>query len=144
MYQLIYSSLALKDVKYTNIANMLRAAAIANKNRGITGCIILHNGEFLHLLEGEKVNVLSLFAKISNDDRHEHINVLYSAACGKRSFKTSYIIADLLQKEKNLAGHQLLNIAEFPQFKEQYHQSELAVRFFITVAETLLDKNNQT
>lgn len=144
MYQLIYSSLALKDVKYTNIANMLRAAAIANKSRKITGCIILHKGEFLHLLEGEKVNVLSLFAKISNDDRHEHINVLYAAECNKRSFKTNFIIADLPQKEKNLVGHQLLNTAEFRQFKEQYHQSELAVRFFITVAETLLDKNDQS
>lgn len=141
MYQLIYSSLALKDVKYANIANMLRAAALANKNRKITGCIILHQGEFLHLLEGEKVNVLSLFAKISNDTRHEHITVLYSSASGKRVFKTNLIIGDMLQKEMNLAGHQVLGIADFTHFKEQYQHSELAVRFFITLAETLVEKN---
>lgn len=122
---------------------MLRAAAIANKSRQITGCIILHQGEFLHFLEGEKVNVLSLFAKISNDNRHEHTAILHAAESNTFAFKSNFIVSDLLLNEKNLSGHQVMSTAEFKIFKQQYQQSEIAVRFFITLADSLLEKGGQ-
>ncbi|GAB3853155.1 hypothetical protein GCM10028822_21630 [Hymenobacter terrigena] len=78
LYHLLYQSLALASFSLSELLELLQKSRAHNAAQGITG-ILLHapNGQFLHLLEGEKGAVQHLYYhRIATDPRHEHLVVL--------------------------------------------------------------------
>lgn len=140
MYQLIYSSIALENVKTANIANMLRAASIANKARNITGCILVHKGEFLHFLEGDKNEVEVLFTRIRLDKRHDHIVVLHAQEGRNRCFPQHLIVGDDLAAQKRLTDFSVMTSKEFRVFISSNYPQDLAAKFFVTLFETMFEE----
>lgn len=76
MFSLIYRSKANRNLSNEEIQSMMQKASLYNAKNDITGCLVYHNANFIHLLEGEEEVVRNLFGKISRDERHENIVLL--------------------------------------------------------------------
>lgn len=86
MYELIYRSVAAKNISDTNIENILFTARKFNLENNITGCLLFHNNEFIQILEGDKKTVKELYSRIEKDTRHEFVRTLAENPKSKRLF----------------------------------------------------------
>lgn len=57
-----------------------------NKAIGLTGILLYDGRRFLQLLEGDRSTVETLFRKISQDDRHYNVSVLFDREASERAF----------------------------------------------------------
>lgn len=85
-YRLIYSSEAAPGLAAAELEGMLAESRIRNKAHGITGVLVLVEGAFLQILEGEKDDILSLMERIERDPRHRGIKVFYEEEVDERAF----------------------------------------------------------
>jgi hypothetical protein len=76
MLQITYSSLACYEFSKAELVGMLNEFRKYNARREITGILFYSRGRFLQLLEGEQIEVLQLFQKISQDLRHRDVCIL--------------------------------------------------------------------
>ncbi len=60
----------------SDLEELLDHARRNNASAGITGALVYAEGRFLQVLEGDKVLVLDLLAKIRQDVRHENVTLL--------------------------------------------------------------------
>ena len=77
MFSLVYKSEASKNLNSLEIQNLYKNAQSKNKEIGITGCLLHHQGRFVQLLEGEEAEVKALFTEIKRDTRHQKVTVLH-------------------------------------------------------------------
>ncbi len=87
-YRLIYRSRAngeMSDAEWRSIAMF---SALKNKQLGIAGLLLHHDGHIMQVLEGPKGAVKALFERIKQDPRHEGIECVYAQACSHPAFKT--------------------------------------------------------
>ena len=77
MYQIIYASIANRDFPDADLKKLLLRARMRNKEAGVTGTLVFHDGTFLQALEGEKRAVLEIFTRIESDPRHHDLTVLH-------------------------------------------------------------------
>ena len=61
-------------------------SALWNRQHGIAGLLLHHKGRILQVLEGPKDDIEELFKKISRDQRHHSIELLYSGQCREAVF----------------------------------------------------------
>jgi Sensors of blue-light using FAD len=85
-FQLIYSSWAAPDLAMADLAEMLAESRIRNRAHDITGVLVLVDGVFLQVLEGEKDNVLNLMERIKRDPRHHGLKVYREGEIDERAF----------------------------------------------------------
>jgi len=77
MHQIVYTSIAKQNFSAADLKKLLLAARLRNKEVGVTGMLVFHDGVFLQALEGEKRAVNEIFARIRNDRRHRDVVVLH-------------------------------------------------------------------
>ena len=87
MFCLVYRSVAKPSFKQSDIKKMLEKARIANKQLGITGCLLYYAGEFIQYLEGNQIKVLELFDRIKKDKRHTDIELISYGERDSREFE---------------------------------------------------------
>lgn len=87
-FRLIYSSEAAPGLAAGELEQMLAESRIRNKAHGITGVLLLVEGAFLQILEGEKDDVDSLMERIQRDPRHHGIKVFYEEEVDERAFES--------------------------------------------------------
>ena len=86
MFELIYTSVAEKDMSKEDILEILTCARINNEVHGITGMLIYSNREFVQLIEGEKDKIKALYDNIKADNRHTSVKVFHEGYIQSRSF----------------------------------------------------------
>ncbi len=86
LIELIYQSVTDGEMSKQTMQDIINEARQKNPNRNITGCLYYKNRTFLQLLEGEKSEVESLFAKIQKDPRHFNPKIVWQGEIGERSF----------------------------------------------------------
>jgi hypothetical protein len=86
MYELIYRSVARPGIGPNDISNILNTSRSFNALHNITGCLLFHNGEFIQILEGNKLTVQALFSHIQNDNRHSNVILLEEDEKEERMF----------------------------------------------------------
>ena len=110
MYHLIYASSARHPLNADELSELLNVSITNNALRNITGFLIYTEGEFIQILEGEKVDVEVIFDKILNDKRHHEIKVLVREVIKRRSFETWSMGFKTLQSHKLMPiAHAALN-----------------------------------
>lgn len=87
MCRLIYISTAIKKFSEYEINELLAFSRKKNKQNNITGFLIIKGKTFIQVIEGENINVDSLFEKIKDDDRHENILTIEKREISKRLFE---------------------------------------------------------
>ena len=86
MQRLIYTSSARYNLKPSHINDILGHARANNRNVGITGLLVFHEGVFLQVLEGEHSTLTQLYARIRRDWRHTDCKALLAEPVAARMF----------------------------------------------------------
>ncbi len=69
--RILYISTAVGPITTAVTGTILRSAQRHNPSNGITGVLCQGQGVYLQVLEGERSQVEALYARISQDKRHE-------------------------------------------------------------------------
>ena len=74
--RLLYVSRAVGPQTTTVTDSILSGALLANRKRGITGALCQGQGLYLQVLEGERSVINHLYNRITQDRRHEDVQLL--------------------------------------------------------------------
>lgn len=86
MYRLVYVSTAVEGLADDDIDSILNVSQSNNDERYLTG-FLAHNGRsFMQALEGERDEVLDIYQRIVNDDRHHGVTQIIGEPVEKRAF----------------------------------------------------------
>lgn len=89
---ILYTSLATlpeganPNAKPTWLDPLVEYASTKNMTRNISGVLSYKEGKIIQLIEGEPEQLQNLFAKISNDSRHQNLNILLNIENSTRIF----------------------------------------------------------
>lgn len=86
MYRFMYMSTATIDFSNEELEELLEKARVNNKKRNITGLLIVKGRTFIQCLEGKEEDVLAIYEKIKNDDRHRDLIELIEEDAHERYF----------------------------------------------------------
>jgi Sensors of blue-light using FAD len=86
LYEIIYVSLAARDLPPEELAQLLDKARAHNAAQGVTGMMIYHRREFMQLLEGEQATVQALYDRIASDPRHQQLRIFWEGPIHERGF----------------------------------------------------------
>ena len=87
-FRLMYRSrdrLAPEDRK-TELGRLFSTARSNNKKRHVTGALLVSGDWFVQVLEGDEVEVRSLFGRIEQDPRHDAVELLDAVPEAERVF----------------------------------------------------------
>ncbi len=87
-FQLMYRSRDLipAEGRKVELAALFSAARSQNKQREVTGALLLSEDLFVQVLEGEEATVRALFARIECDPRHDSVALLDAGPVHERVF----------------------------------------------------------
>ncbi len=88
LYNLTYRSIAIPEITYEQIEDILKTARNFNSKNDISGCLVFNKGYFIQLLEGSKATIKELMDSIERDKRHTDIDILSEGETKKRIFET--------------------------------------------------------
>ena len=96
-FRIVYSSEASPGFGPAEVEAMLAESRVRNRAFGITGVLVLVDGVFLQVLEGEEDDVLDLMERIERDPRHHDIHVFVREKTEARAFPSwsmAYVTPD--------------------------------------------------
>jgi Sensors of blue-light using FAD len=88
VFRLVYRShsrIGINERKQ-QLGEIFSVARSSNKKLGVTGALLINDDQFVQTLEGPEPAVRDLYAKISQDRRHEHVELLESGDVADRVF----------------------------------------------------------
>lgn len=86
LVQLVYTSRMTQPLDRDAIERIATRAHRANRLQDISGLLIVGNGSFIQLLEGDPIKVIRLYDKIAADQRHTSVERLYFEEARERMF----------------------------------------------------------
>ena len=107
VWQLLYRSVQAYEMETADLMKLLFDARSFNRENGITGLLLYHDGRFMQLLEGEQHEVHRLYRKIAEDSRHRDVVVEIDAHADRRLFpewQMGYAEAPEIDGHSALAG----------------------------------------
>ncbi|WP_298967589.1 BLUF domain-containing protein [uncultured Methylobacterium sp.] len=81
------------QARMRELGEIARQAQKKNEFAVITSFLIMEQGHFLQILEGERTSVQETFARISADGRHREVQIVEWREIAKREFVTSFATA---------------------------------------------------
>lgn len=110
MHYLIYMSRAAVPLPAAALVDLLRQAQAANREAGITGLLVYHEGRFMQVLEGEQAAVMATYGRILRDPRHREVHKLTERKIAARSFP---VWSMAFQETDRLRFDQLIQLAGY-------------------------------
>ncbi|QLY24831.1 BLUF domain-containing protein [Bdellovibrio sp. KM01] len=86
VFHLVYVSYAAESLSYTDIRNILNSSRKNNARDDISGVLILREGYFLQVLEGDEAKIQALLNIIRRDNRNHTLKILIEERSDKRLF----------------------------------------------------------
>jgi Sensors of blue-light using FAD len=74
------------DGRVVELGEIFSVARPANKKLGITGALLLTDGWFVQVLEGQEAAVRGLYERIAADPRHDAVELLQAVTVDERVF----------------------------------------------------------
>ncbi|MFM9945344.1 MAG: BLUF domain-containing protein [Bacteroidia bacterium] len=140
MFELVYRSKAIDEIKEQDIVNILAISRKFNAENEITGCLIFFNNRFIQILEGNKNKIQELYTKIQKDKRHSNVQLLSQGDKVKRIFIGWSMAFYKFESEKSLTITKQLFIKNLITFSETRIQSSEGSTLFWKNVKTLLKK----
>ena len=86
IYQLAYMSAARPGMSDAEVHDILRASTVNNQRDGLSGMLLLVDGSFFQVLEGDKNKVDLAYSRISKDRRHSALLRVLERERAERDF----------------------------------------------------------
>ena len=112
LFEIIYVSLASRDLPAEELVQLLDKARAHNASQGITGMMVYHRREFMQLLEGEQAAVQALYDRIAGDPRHQQLRRIWDGPIRERGFSDwgmAFVAPDELDLRDKPGYQDLLN-----------------------------------
>ena len=138
MYELIYSSTANPNLNEEDILDILEKARVFNTKNDLTGCLLLHNNEFIQILEGDEIVIQALIHKIKNDSRHSNVLVLAENETKNRVFDKWNMAYHKIENNDVINIDRLIFVNNFLTLSELIAKPTHASRVFWYMAKQLL------
>ncbi|WP_083898976.1 BLUF domain-containing protein [Robiginitomaculum antarcticum] len=133
MHHIVYASSSYKILPTEELNGILEIARRANSANKITGMLLYKDGNFLHVLEGEKSIILSCYNQIFDDPRHHGIITLLNEPITTRSFQDwsmAFISYDDLSKTEQTGFSDVIALVNNVD-DETISNSQLIVRSYL-------------
>jgi Sensors of blue-light using FAD len=107
IWQLLYSSVQAYEMETADMVKLLFDARAFNRENGITGLLLYHEGRFMQLIEGEQHQIQRLYRRIVGDSRHRDVVLEVNAPAEQRLFpqwQMGYAEAPEMDGHPALAG----------------------------------------
>ena len=93
MHELLYCSIATREVLEADILDLLKVSRDNNARLEVTGLLVYQKrtNEFLQILEGEKKVIFDLLETVKSDDRHKRLHVIHDKEIPERGFNGWYM-----------------------------------------------------
>ncbi|OIQ24714.1 MAG: blue light sensor protein [Alphaproteobacteria bacterium MedPE-SWcel] len=86
MHRFVYVSTARGPLSAQQIADIAGACHRNNRRAGLTGILVVHQGKFFHILEGDETAIRRRAQKIQDDPRHGSFEVIEAREIQMRAF----------------------------------------------------------
>ena len=86
LHSIVYLSSGDPNLTEEDLRKILVASRKNNRALDITGVLLYGKGAFIQVLEGEKVNIDSVYCKIYADERHSRVVRLLSTSISEPKF----------------------------------------------------------
>ncbi len=86
LIQSVYTSAAIQPMPKSKLYKILVDSRVNNKLADVTGLLVYVDGKFLQVLEGDQEVITALLEKISKDQRHKDVKVVYKTGIENRTF----------------------------------------------------------
>ncbi len=96
--RVVYVSRAAAGVGPNEVFDLVRRAHNRNSREALTGGLVLLDGHFVQVLEGEPHVLRERLARIAADPRHEAMEVRLREAAAKRRFENDWMALRLPQE----------------------------------------------
>lgn len=100
LVRLIYASKVTPNFGPMDMRDILEKSRRNNTENGITGLLVMADGHFFQALEGSRMAIHQIYARILLDSRHSNSVILSSVEIEKRQF-TDWSMGYVLRTEKN-------------------------------------------
>ncbi len=137
-FELIYCSIAIREITSKDITDILNTARKFNDEHNITGCLLFHHREFLQILEGEEEVIKQLFKKINIDKRHCHPTLLHQGSLKERAFSSWSMAFKELKDVDMKQLKDILNLQEFSSLVTSLDNATTAKKLFKYFSQTIL------
>jgi hypothetical protein len=139
-FELIYHSIAIKDLSATHISTILETSVNFNRANLITGCLLYHRGEFIQLLEGDQKIIEALYRRIEKDFRHHHVSLLHKGNSPKRKFKDWSMAYQDLDKEQMKSIGNYLDLEKFKELNQIKKDDSLGGKLFTYISRSMIEQ----
>lgn len=130
-YELIYHSHAASPICSQDLNKVFEEAKTYNSEHNITSCLLFHNNEFLHVIEGDKADIEVAFERILEDTRHNDVFLVDMQPITRRMFFSPVVLDVVGTDEFKMIGSQEKELSGFK------NQPELAQKLFMHVSNTV-------
>lgn len=105
---------AVETRDYAVIDEMLKLWRHNNQELDLTGALLLCDGAFVHLLEGERANVDRMFRRVMADPRHENVRLIERRPLVRRRFANWPLayVGPSRWVSRALSGHALAEVQQ--------------------------------
>lgn len=111
MHRFIYTSTAVAPLSAQQLADIAGACHRNNRRAGLSGLLVMHQGKFLHILEGEESRIRKVCERIQHDPRHRNFKVIEMAEIDERAFNRFTVVHEAPQKLPLLGTETVLPLA---------------------------------
>ena len=87
LLEVLYVSVLAGDASTGLVANIARAARVANLQTGVTGLLVFDGLRFCQQIEGKPSHIEALMERIARDPRHSDVRILHHGALRQRRFR---------------------------------------------------------
>jgi hypothetical protein len=86
LVMLLYTSMATRPMTDEDLVTILQVSRRNNTADEMTGLLLYHNGNFMQILEGPRVNVEHTYQRITRDPRHRYVVTVLKQPITERTF----------------------------------------------------------
>jgi hypothetical protein len=141
IHELVYYSIANRDLTAADITDILNHSRRYNKENNITGCLLYYHNEFIQFLEGDSKSVKELYANITKDKRHSNIVLITEAEAEERLFNSWTMAFHTVNNQDINNIERTLFINNFLSFADFIDKPTMAIKLFLYhTKEMLLEK----
>ena len=132
MYRVMYMSTATRYISDEELEQLLEISRKNNEQKGLTGLLIVKGRTFLQCLEGERSDVLEIYSKILNDERHTNIIDLIEEDMPNRLFPDWTMGYKNLKNMDDIKSEKLKKISDINELDIQKEDISEIIEEFIS------------
>lgn len=111
MHRFIFTSDATTPLSAQQLADIAGVNHRNNRRAGISGLLIMHQGKFFYVMEGEESHIRRVCAQIQNDPRHSNFEAIELLEVQERAFMDFSIVHETPERLPFLGNETVLPLA---------------------------------